>query len=81
MCHINAGTTTSQDAFKTWSLPTTRKALGIATVGDRLHILIAAQLPTPVSRNQVLPLGKCIEGLHWQTAFWNYSLKFYQHRY
>ena len=51
---VNAGTTTSQDTFKTLTLPYSRKALGIATVGDRLHIFIAAQLPSPVSRSQVM---------------------------
>ena len=47
------GTTTHQDAFQGWELPPRRETLGIATVGDRLHALIPAQLPVPASTKQV----------------------------
>ena len=52
-CPLTPGTTTHQDAFQGWELPTKRETLGIAMVGDRLHALIPAQLPVPASTKQV----------------------------
>lgn len=49
----SAGTTTSKDTFKSWELPSSRRGLGVATVGDRLYMLIPAQLPLPATRSQV----------------------------
>ena len=53
-CPPVPGTTTHQDAFQGWELPPRREALGIATIGDRLHALIPAQLPVPASTKQVI---------------------------
>ena len=51
---LNADSTTHKDAYQGWKLEGSRRAsLGIATVGDRLHILIPSQLASPVSNKQV----------------------------
>jgi len=51
---LHAGSTTHKDAFQGWKLAgSKRESLGIATVGDRLHVLIPSQLASPVSNKQV----------------------------
>jgi len=49
-----ADSTTNKDDYKGWRLEGSKRAsLGIATVGNRLHILIPSQLAAPVSNKQV----------------------------
>lgn len=51
------GVSTMKEDFQGWKLPAHRETLGVATVGDRLHVLIPAQKPIPAAAFQVhLPL-------------------------
>lgn len=60
--YLSPGTTTSREEFKGWQLPATRGSLGIATAGDKMHVLIPAQAHAPCSVKQVLPpsLAPCL---------------------